>query len=354
MALVDNTNTDWNRVLERLIGAGTGLFYAGQGSNAANAGVGIAQDSANQRRAAYNTYASQLSGLAPSVSAAYTPAGGTVRTALATGTSDPTTGEVRNVLDPRVQGLFDKYLQGAGAAIGQAGNFDPRQLGQERLNAKMALLEPLRAAESAKMMRELAAKGMLGTATYDSGLPGGMASNPYMAALSGARAQADATMAAGALDEGENYLDRLLRRSSGLFGNAQTVSDAGARTGAAAADFGRQLTQDRRAANNATTGLFKEAFGAQRDAMLPSADYDRARVEQAKADAIRRGQTGLSAGGMFSDLLRSAGGIQGLGNIFSKSKDWFSGMFDTSYNTSPFDGFFVGPTMSAEYTDAWI
>lgn len=345
---------DWNRLGEGLINAGTGYYLANQGSNAASAGVNIAADAAAQRRAAYNAYASQLAGLAPSVNAAYRPVGGTVRTALATGVTNPATGEVTNTLDPRAAGLFSKYLQGAESAIGQAGNFDPRALGQERLNAQLALLAPQRAAQDAQLYRTLQAKGLLGTGTYTPGVPGSEAANPYFAAMQGARAQADAALAARSLDEGENYLDRLLKRSAGLFGGAQTVSDAGARTGAASADFARQLTSDNRLANAATTGLFKDAYQAQLNAGLPSADYSRALAEQARADAIRRGSTASSGAGLFTDVLRGMGGVSNLGNIFSKGKDWFSGIFNTSYNTSPVDGFFVGPAYSAEMTDAWI
>jgi hypothetical protein len=347
-ALTSNTNPgfDWNEAIKRLIGAGTGLFVMNQGKRAAQAGVNIAQDSANQRRAAYNQYAAQLAGLAPSVSAAYAPRSGTVRTALATGTSDPTTGQVTNTLDPRAQGLFDKYLGGAQAAINQAGDFDPRALAQERLAAQQALLAPLRQAEDNKMMRTLAAKGLLGVGTHDTGLPetGGPA-NPYMAALAGARAQADATMAANALQSGEDYLDRLLRRSSGLFGNAKTISDVGMNTGAAAAQFGNQLSQDSRAANNAVTNLYNRAFQAQLEGAMPSADFDRARTEQARADAVRRSSVAQGASGMFGSALGSVlGGVlssPNVGNMFSRAGDWFSGLFNTTNRTGPMDSFYV-------------
>jgi hypothetical protein len=266
-----------------------------------------------------------------------------VRTALATGTADPATGTVSSTLDPRVQGLFDKYLQGSQQQMGLAGNFDPRALAQERLAAQQALLAPQRAKQEADLFRNLQAKGLLGTGTFSSGLPGGEASNPYMAAIQGAKAQADAKLASESLTEGENYLDRLLKRSSGLFGNAQTISNAGAQTGAAAANYGQQLTSDQRAATNATTGLFKESFGAQRDAALPSGAVTQAKNAQAAADSARRSQTAGGAAGLFSSILRNPGVVKDVGNIFADAGNWFKGFFPAqSYSTTPFSGWTSG------------
>jgi hypothetical protein len=333
----------WKQFGTGLLNIGTGLYTANQGSKLADQYVGNAQGDAAQRRGAYNAYASQIAGLAPQVTAGYTPRGATVRTALATGTSDPASGVVSNTLDPRVQGLFDKYLKGSEKQMGLAGDFDPRTLAKERLDAQMALLAPQRAKQEADMFRQLQAKGLLGSGTFSSGLPGGASSNPYMAAIQGAQAQADAKLAADSLTEGENYLDRLLKRSGGLFGNAQTISNAGAATGAAAANFGQQLTADQRAATNATTGLFKEAYGAQRDAALPSGAVTQALNAQAKADAARRANTASGASGLFSSIIRNPGVIKDVGNIFADAGNWFKGFFPaTSYASTPFDGWTSG------------
>ena len=329
----------WKQFGTGLLKFGTGLYTANQGSKLADQYVGNAQADAAARRGAYNAYATQLAGLAPQVTAGYTPRAATVRTALATGMADPTTGVVSNTLDPRVQGLFNKYLQGAEKQMGLAGDFDPRTLAQERLNQQLGLLAPVRAKQEADMFRTLQRKGLLGSATFSSGLPGGAASNPYMAAMQGAQAQADAALAANSLTEGENYLDRLLKRSGGLFGNAQTISNAGAATGAAAAGFGQQLTADQRRATDAVTDLFKAAYGAQRDAALPSGAVTQALNAQAAADAARRSSTASSASGLFSSILRNPGVIKDVGNIFAGAADWFKGFFPaTSYSTSPFSG----------------
>jgi hypothetical protein len=344
MADYSASNDDWWKQLgQGLLTAGTGWYTANQGSKLADTYVSNAQGDAAQRRGAYNAYADQLTGLAPQVTAGYTPRGATVRTAMATGTSDPATGTVSSTLDPRVQGLFDKYLKGSEKQMGLAGDFDPRTLATERLNAQQALLAPQRAKQEADLFRTLQAKGLLGSGSFASGLPGGASSNPYMAAMQGAQAQADAKLAADSLTEGENYLDRLLRRSGGMLGNAQSISNAGAATGAAAANFGQQLTADQRAGTNAVTGLFKEAYGAQRDAALPSGAVTQAQNAQAKADAARRSSTATGASGLFSSILRNPGVIKDVGNIFADAGSWFKGLFPaTSYSSSPFDGWTSG------------
>jgi hypothetical protein len=223
--------------------------------------------------------------------------------------------------------------------MGLAGNFDPRALGQERLNQQLALLAPARAKQEADMFRELQKKGLLGSGTYNSGLPGGAASNPYMAAIQGAQAQADATLAANSLTEGENYLDRLLRRSGGLLGSAQGISDAGARTSAAAAGFGQQLTNDQRLGTDAVSGLFKNAYQAQLNAALPSGAVTQALNAQAQADAARRSNTASGAAGLFGQVLKNPGVVKDVGNLFADASNWFKGFFPaTSYSSTPFSG----------------
>jgi hypothetical protein len=336
-----------------LVNAGLGWYQGKVGQDATEANLGIARDSNAQRQGAWNSYAAQLQGLAPSVAAGYTPRGATVNTGLATGVADPNSGTMSATLDPRAKGLFDKYLQGATAQIGQAGGFDPRALGQERFNAQQALLAPQRAKQQADMMRNLQAKGLLGSGTYNSGLPGEGASNPFMAALSGANAQADAQLAARSLDEGENYLDRLMKRSSGLFGAAQTVDQAGQGAMNAAGDWSQRLSNADARKTDATTGLFKEAFGAQRNAQMPSADVDRARAEEEKANAARRGGIAEGAAGIGRSILGNPSQLSGmfsglssagntLGNMFAGAKDWFSGLFNTSARKTPFDGWYTG------------
>jgi hypothetical protein len=329
----------WADLGQGLLNAGVGWYNANQGSKLADQYVGNAQGDAAARRGAYNAYAAQLQGLAPQITAGYTPRGGTVRTALASGFSDPASGQMWSVLDPRAQGLFDKYLSGAQAQMGLAGDFDPRTLAQERLNQQLALLAPARAKQEADLFRTLQAKGLLGSSTFNSGLPGGASSNPYMAAVQGAQAQADATLAANSLTEGENYLDRLLRRSGGLFGSAQTVSNAGDAAASAAANFGQRLTQDQRAATDKVTGLFKEAYGAQLNAALPSGAVTQALNAQAQADAARRSSVASGASGLFSSVLKNPGVIKDVGNLFADTTNWFKGFFPaTSYSSTPFSG----------------
>jgi hypothetical protein len=119
---------------------------------------------------------------------------------------------------------YTGQMDAAQRVLGEAGNFDPRAAGAERLKAQQGLLAGQDAKSEADLIRMLRSKGMLGAATFNPGVegitPNGTAMNPQMAAFYAARNARDAKMSAGALDAGEAQLDRQLNRAGMLQRNA--------------------------------------------------------------------------------------------------------------------------------------
>ena len=132
----------------------------------------------------------------------------------------------------RAQGpLYDQLMGQAGKSLSMAGSMDPKALATERFGAQQALLEPGNEAARQKLMRELYSKGMLGAASYTP-VPGTVATpgqpmNPQMAALLAAQEGARSKVAYESLGEGEQYLNNLLGRGTGLQSAANVARASG-------------------------------------------------------------------------------------------------------------------------------
>jgi hypothetical protein len=132
----------------------------------------------------------------------------------------------------RSQGpLYDQLQSMAGTSLNLAGGMNPQALATDRFGAQQALLEPGREAQRQQLMRQLAAKGMLGVASHSpvagtTATPG-VAMNPHMAALLAAQEGAKSQAAYQSLGEGEQYLDRLLNRGGMLQRQAQGARATG-------------------------------------------------------------------------------------------------------------------------------
>ena len=169
----------------------------------------------------------------------------------------------------RAQGpLYDQLMSQAGTSLSAAGSMDPKALGAERFATQQGLLAPGMEAQRAQLMRELQARGQLGTATFQP-VPGtvatpGVPMNPQLAALYAAQEGAKAKSAYESLGEGERYLDTLLNRSKSLQGAAQTARSTGAQvtpykktTGGMIAGGLTSLLKDPRAASAVWQGAKK-------------------------------------------------------------------------------------------------
>jgi hypothetical protein len=332
---------DWNNLGTGLLSAGLNLYKSGAGVDAANAQLGNVQGQDAQRRAAYNTYAAQLAGLAPSIEAGFSMKPATAKTGFATSSIDPATGKIGYTLDPRAQGMFDQYLAGAKSSLDLAGGLDPKAHAAERLAAQQALLAPRRAAEDAANLRKLQAKGLLGSGSFATGLPGGTAANPLLAATEAARSQADAESAYRSLSEGEAYLDRLLGRSKGMLGGAQGIDAEGAKALDMAGRWTDRFTSAEKDKTRTTADLLGKVFGAQRTAAYDDTAAQRILAAQSAEEKAKLARTGglVDQG---SKLLSSAGGISGM---LGMGKDLINSLFGGSSGswggvglTDPFQG----------------
>lgn len=128
--------------------------------------------------------------------------------------------------------LYDQSMGAAQGMMTQAGTFDPQAHAAERFNAQQALMKPVQDKQLADLLRVLHAKGQLGMGTYNAGLEGGttdagMLMNPKMAAFFAAQNAQRSKDAYGALDQGQAYLDKLLKRSSELQYDARAAQRGG-------------------------------------------------------------------------------------------------------------------------------
>ena len=124
-------------------------------------------------------------------------------------------------------GGFAGQMTGAAqTALSQAGTMDPNALAAQEFAKSQAIQQPGKDKELADLMRILRAKGMLGAGNYQGAAVNpmtgqtetfaqtpGQAVNPQMAAFFAARRGQESKEAAGALDRGQAYLDKLLGRS---------------------------------------------------------------------------------------------------------------------------------------------
>jgi hypothetical protein len=158
---------------------------------------------------------------------------------------------------------YDALMSQSGQVLSQAGGMDPRAAAAERFNAQSGLLAGKDVADEAALMRMLHAKGMLGAANFNPGVPGvtpnGTAMNPHMAAYYAARGGRDAKMAADSLDAGEAQLDRTIKRSGMLQDQAAAQQRSGLE--------GVRTQPSRTAANlnllKGASGLVKDLGGLQ-------------------------------------------------------------------------------------------
>lgn len=126
----------------------------------------------------------------------------------------------REKLLKRAQGpLYDQQQELAGRSLALARGADPKAMAAERFAEQQKLLAPGNEADMNNLMQMLQSKGLLGLSSY-SAVPGtqqqGAPVNPYVASLLAAQQGAKAKSAYQSLEEGENYLDQLVRRGGAL------------------------------------------------------------------------------------------------------------------------------------------
>lgn len=163
--------------------------------------------------------------------------------------------------------LYNQQMNAASGMLTQAGSMDPTAFAADRFKANQDLVRPVQDQQLDSLMRRLRATGQLGIATYNPGVegitPNGTAMNPQLAAFYAAQNAATAKASNASLQQGQDYLDNLVKRSGMLSGAAEGTQRSG---------LEGQRTQPSSAAGNAEllksglkvlgdTGLLKGAGG---------------------------------------------------------------------------------------------
>lgn len=155
--------------------------------------------------------------------------------------------------------LYDRTTQAASGMLSQAGDFDPQKFATDRFNAGEALVAPVQEKQLNDLMSTLRARGQLGISTYNPGVagitPNGTSMNPQLAAFFAAQGADRSRRAYDSLDQGQNYLDNLVKRTGMLNTQATNLQSTGIQA---------QNTQPSRAA--ATGEILKGAAGVLKNA----------------------------------------------------------------------------------------
>lgn len=216
---------------------------------------------------------------------------------------NPVTGEAGFTLAPQWQGAYNGMMTGGQKSLDLAGSFDPKAHAAERFGAAQALLAPGDAQAEASLMQELYNKGGFGLRTNTQAVGGGDVSvNPYTSTFLNARNTRNAGMAYKSLGEGESYLDNLLSRSKGMFGQALDINrmGEGSMTGNMnmRGMFGREMTpymEMLSKGNAARFGIQQDpGFGANNESQQWAAGADRVGGMVGKIDWSKLNNSGYS------------------------------------------------------------
>lgn len=180
---------------------GMGLYGKNQGDKYVNQLFDQEAQAAGDYRDAWTQYASGLEGL-------FAPTAG------------------------RYGAMRDNYLGAAEGMLGQLKDFNPQTFATDRYRAMQDLIAPQRATEQQSLMQDLYTKGGFGLTVNAPGSAGATVGvNPYVDTLVNRWGQQDKQMAYDSLAQGESYLDNLIRRQSGMFGQGVGADNIGVARG---------------------------------------------------------------------------------------------------------------------------
>jgi len=200
-----------------------------------------------------------------------------VTTGFGSGFFDTEKGTAGYELSPIYQAFRDRTLGTSAGVYDQLGAADPQQMAAQYLAEQQGLLSPQRTAEDIALRNQQLNRGRIGFGLSSEAAGAGMGGmvNPEMFSLQRARAMADAQMAAGAREQAQTDIDRLIGRASGLFQTGSGIEqlgmgalEAGANLGGRAATAGANMASNLLAAGqgastaNLAAGLAR-AQGAQ-------------------------------------------------------------------------------------------
>lgn len=192
-------------------------------------------------------------------------------------------------LDPRLQAFRDQLYGLSSSTLGQLTGTTPEAEAQKYVTQQMGLLAPTRQAEDIAARQAALGSGRIGLGVTPSAVGAGDASglvNPDEFARQLARERINAQIAAEGTQYGQNIIDKLISRGTGLFSSGSGVEQLGMGTLTTGADIGKAGVQ---------------AGAAQANALLQggiSAANTNLAGNLAMANMLQRG--GLSLSGMFA------------------------------------------------------
>lgn len=202
---------------------------------------------------------------------------------------DTSTQQAGYELDPRLQAFRDQLYGLSSAALDQLAATSPEAEAQKYVEQQMGLLAPTRQAEDIAARQAALGSGRIGLGVSAGSVGGGDAAglvNPDDFARQLARERINAQVAAEGTQYGQNMIDKLISRGTGLFSSGAGVEQLGMGALTTGADIGK-------------TGVM--AGGQQAQALLQGglgAAQANLAGNLASANMLQRG--GLALSGMFA------------------------------------------------------
>lgn len=270
-----------------------GAINAGQGEKAVDDILAREIGAAGEYRAAGMDYASGVRDLWSQNQGMFGYKPGNVTTGVGSTRIDPATGQVTYDLSQPYQTARDQAFKASEGMFGQIGSFDPRAHATERYNSALGLMAEGDAQRNNQLMNDLYSKGGFGLTLNQqaaaSAAPGGgvtpgtgtVGVNPYVDTFLNATNRRNAELSYKSLNEGESYLDNMIRRQQGMFGFGAGIDKMGAGLLDTAQGWGRDFTsasrdqglnnmlygdQALRSERDAVQGYISKVLGAQNEA----------------------------------------------------------------------------------------
>jgi hypothetical protein len=202
-------------------------------------------------------------------------------------------------IDPRLAAFRDQLYGQAEQALGQLGSTNPQAEAQKYVDQQMGLLAPTRQAEDMALRQKMLGGGRIGLG-LSSGYVGGDGQglvNPDQFGLNLARERANAEIGAAGTAYGQNMIDKLISRGTGLFTSGAGIEQLGMSPLTMGADLGK-------------AGV--ASGNAQGQALLSGG--------QAAANANLASSSGTQA--YNQELQKQLSGLD-----YTKAKKYFSGLF---------------------------
>lgn len=193
-------------------------------------------------------------------------------------------------LDPRLQAFRDQLYGLSSSTLGQLTGTTPEAEAQKYVTQQMGLLQPTRQAEDIAARQAALGSGRIGLGVTPSAVGAGDASglvNPDEFARQLARERINAQIAAEGTQYGQNIIDKLISRGTGLFSSGAGVEQLGMGALTTGADIGKAGVQ---AGLGQAQGLLQGGLAASQSNLAGGL---------AGANLLQR--SGLALSGMFAD-----------------------------------------------------